>query len=530
MTSEFWPTYDRSKKNIPEEKYYCEGDLSHLCKYYLDYNDWDVVHDELSEWMGKEIDHRYQGKQYVLIMLPRGHLKSCVVTKGWAIQQVLRNPNVRILIANAIWDNARGFVQTIMHYFNDGGKLSRLYGSFFPESKNKLGLSWTTDAITIRQRTVPQDAATITSTGVERTQASQHYDIIILDDVVVRENISTKEQRDKVKRFFSDCLDLLEPKGILVVVGTTWHHDDLYSAIPSDDSEFRGLLHDPDFKVFKRIAEQGTPDSVIFKKKFSYDELMKIKAKKGIYEYSSQYLLNPYPEEDQTFKKTWIRYWRWPDEQSQVTKTLPIGGMYVAMTLDPSMGKDKSDHAALVTCGVDGQRNKYVIEAKRFKRKMEDIPDEVLKSVRQLRSRGINVNIFGLESFGFQQALLKPIQTTLRSAGLNVPCELLPGLAKHATKEDRILGIVAPFGAHEVFLHQSQKELMDEMAHFNPLQRNRIDDLLDALAWNKLYWDRIPHQVTRTDTPYGSLDWWMKHSSVPCETDLFSEYRTSKVS
>lgn len=511
---------------IDGEKGRIATDLGYFCQEYLGYGDWDKVHDDLAVWLKDTIDFEKRGRQYVLVALPRGHLKSCIVTKGWGLQQVLRNPNIRLLIANAIWDNARGFLSTIMGYLADEGKIAQVYGLFRPKGKNSRGLSWTNDAITINQRTLPQDAATVTTTGVERTQTSQHYDLIILDDVVVRENISTKEQRDKIKNYYLDCLDLLEPNGIILVVGTTWHHDDLYSAVPMNEGEFMGLLHDPDFKIFKRVAEQGTPESVIFPKKFSFEELMKRRSK-DLFSYSSQYLLNPYPEEDLTFKKTWIRYYKYQNEDRVYERIIPVGNLYVSMTLDPSLGKKGGDFAALVTVAIDKDRIKYVLEAKRFKRNLEFIPDEIIKTINMLKSKGIFVNIIGMESFGFQESLYEPIKKGLRAAGVNVPLELLP-YANQNSKEERIQGLIAPFSGYEVYLREEQRELMDEMLHFNPKGKNKMDDLLDALAWNKNYWSRIPHKVERRDSPYGSLDWWMKLHR-PQEVDLFSEYRDKKV-
>ena len=49
-----------------------------------------------------------------------------------------------------------------------------------------------------------------------------------MDDLVVRENIGTREQREKVINFYRDTLDLLEPTGELVIVGTRWAMGDLY--------------------------------------------------------------------------------------------------------------------------------------------------------------------------------------------------------------------------------------------------------------------------------------------------------------
>lgn len=517
-----------------EKKKLCKEDLKYLCKDVLGYKDWDNFHDELKEFLDG-IEYGQRSRQYRLILLPRGHLKSCVVTKGWTIQQILNNPNIRILIGNAIWDNARGFLKTIMQYLDGASILSDLFDNFRPKSRG--GLKWTPDGFTVKQRTVPLDAATVTSTGVERTQTSQHYDIIILDDIVSRENISTKEQRDKVKNFYKDCLSLLEPDGIMIVIGTTWHEDDLYSAQPDDSGEGAGLMYDKDFKMFKRVAEKGTQESVLFKNKYTLKDLKLIKQKQGAFLYSAQYLLDPYPDESMCFSKEWFKYWKFPTDNIRADRVIPLDKpMYIAMTLDMSQGKEKSDFAAIVSVGmVRDEMNpdktyKYILEARRFKCKPENFGDEVIKTYLKLDSWGFRPDLLGLEHFGFQQSLMSPIKDKLREKDIDLHVELITDSAvisnRDSHKEDRIKGLIPNFSAEEIYMHESQNDLKDELMRFNPTTRNKHDDIIDALAWNKIYWGRKPKEVPKQTEKEGSLKWWKERIFQPnTENDVFADMR-----
>lgn len=88
---------------------------------------------------------------------------------------------------------------------------------------------WTQDEIEIDQRTTGlSKEATITTAGVETAKTGSHYDLIIHDDLVERNNVSTVEQRKKVITFYRDSLDLLDPGGEMIVVGTRWALGDLY--------------------------------------------------------------------------------------------------------------------------------------------------------------------------------------------------------------------------------------------------------------------------------------------------------------
>ena len=61
----------------------CKNDLRYLCVEYLGYRDWDLIHDNVVNFM------RGSDKKYKLMLLPRGHLKSSIVTIGWVIHRIL---------------------------------------------------------------------------------------------------------------------------------------------------------------------------------------------------------------------------------------------------------------------------------------------------------------------------------------------------------------------------------------------------------------------------------------------------------
>lgn len=199
----------------------CKWDLRSLCTAVLGMRKWD---DNLHGWVQRALDE--PGKEK-LFLLPRGHLKTSIITVGWSIQQMLRNPNVRILINNAVWENARTILSQIAGYLTTKSYLKDLYGEFKGPS-----CRWNQDQLEILQRskgTIKEP--TFDTSGVEAAKTGQHYDIIINDDIVVRENVTTAEQIEKVMNFHRDCYALLDPGGIIIDVGTRWAMNDVYGQI-----------------------------------------------------------------------------------------------------------------------------------------------------------------------------------------------------------------------------------------------------------------------------------------------------------
>lgn len=199
----------------------CKTDLRFLCVEILGMKDWqEGLHDDLATYL------KTKDKQK-LILIPRGHLKSSIVTVGYSIQRILQNPNIRVLITNAVWDQAREFLRQISEYLTTSSQLPTIFGQF-----RQKDITWTRNEISIAQKNDPtKRGPTIRTAGLESVLTGSHCDLIIHDDLVELNNVQTKEQIKKVTQFHDASLDVLDPGGHMIVIGTRWAEDDLYGLI-----------------------------------------------------------------------------------------------------------------------------------------------------------------------------------------------------------------------------------------------------------------------------------------------------------
>jgi len=360
----------------------CRKNLKYLCTQFLGYSDWDSVHDAIARIL-------YRPSRRKLILVPRGHLKSSIITKAFAIQTLLEDPNKRILISNQVWDKAREMLSEIKEFLTTKSHLPALFGKF--ESAR-----WNADEIAIRQRKKALSSPSIGTTGTEAETTSSHYDLIIADDLHGLQNVQTKEQRDKVKRYYRSLIDLLEPAGCLILVGTRWHLDDLYQDILDQESMYFDIL-------VRSVIENG---KLIFPNKFNlkFDTRLKkwtkakeptmdfidhLKKTKGS-EFYSQYMNNPIDEENQMFKSSYFRYWdKRPD------------GLFLVLTLDPAIGmKESADSSALVVTGMEHNHAIYVMDYLEG----QWTPAQILDNLFMMQDKW-KPHVVGLENFGFQRTL-----------------------------------------------------------------------------------------------------------------------------
>ncbi len=166
--------------------------------------------------------------QRKMLVCPRGSLKSSIGVVAYSVWRLLKNPNERILIDSAIYTNSKNFIREIKSHL-ESDRLTRLFGNF--RSSN----NWGENSITIQQRTHPYKESSITASGVGASKVSQHYSVIIQDDLNSDRNSNTIELRQKVHDHYKLNVALLEPEGEMIVIGTRYAADDLVGRIMTQE-------------------------------------------------------------------------------------------------------------------------------------------------------------------------------------------------------------------------------------------------------------------------------------------------------
>lgn len=169
-----------------------------------------------------------------LICVPRGCFKSSIGVVAYPIWLLIQNPNLRILIDSEIYDNSKNFISEIRGKL-ELPRMNMLFGDF-------RGNQWAEGRITIKQRTKILKEASITASGVGTGKTGQHYDVIIHDDLNSVKNSETKEARMKIINHYRLNTSILEPNGIMVVIGTRYSSDDVIGWILENEIGPQGLI------------------------------------------------------------------------------------------------------------------------------------------------------------------------------------------------------------------------------------------------------------------------------------------------
>lgn len=431
------------------ERRRCKEDLCYLMEEYLGYSDLAPVHREVRDKI-KEIEGTTRKG---LFLLPRGHLKSTEITVSYTLSRLLKDPNIRVLISNATLENSKGFLREIKSHLEKNERLRALFGDVTNQDEK-----WSEMQILVKNRTAFHKEPTVQVTSVDKSVVSQHYDLIIGDDLVSRDSITTKEQRDKLVKYLKDLYDLLEPGGVLLLIGTRWHYDDLYGYILAENETTKS------FSIMKRAVfdEEGNP---IFPKKFTLEHISSLRRDKGTFEFNSQYMNEPVADEEADFKRQYFRPFPVASEHELQ------GPIFI--TVDPALSRgEKSDNTGIVVNKVvDGKW--YILRAYKIRCNPTELVDELFYLADRYKPHEI-----GIEDIMYTAGLEYDATRRMQETGKWFRMTKLKH--RNRMKTERIRALIPLFERGNILMSEDTQELQDELSQF-PLGKH--DDVLDALAY-----------------------------------------------
>lgn len=410
------------------------------------------VHGEWATWYMKS------GKRIKMILVPRGTFKSTFFTVGRTLQAIAQNRDHRILIANATLANSQRFLGEIKEHLRKNRMFLELYedGTPFYNKDNK----WNEDEVEVSGRSLGIKEATVTAVGVGGNLVSQHYSMIIADDLVNLENSSTRYQADKVIDWWKRAFSLLDYDGEMIIIGTRWSYYELYSWI------LERMPDQVDYYIKGAFKENG---DLYFPELLNEEKLDELRGLQGSYVFSAFYLNDPVDEESALIKKSQIQYY---GEGTDVK--LPKNVNTFAMC-DPAVSQaEGADESSITIASVDAENNWYVREIRHGIWTVGELIEQLFATYTDWKPITMSVEVIGQG-----QMLLDSIYQEENRRNVYLPLTEIK--ARPAVrKEMRIRSVLQPrFERGKVFILPGMEELEDQLLKF---PRSRRDDLIDSLS------------------------------------------------
>tara|TARA_R100000458_G_scaffold36056_1_gene33461 strand:+ start:1246 stop:2907 length:1662 start_codon:yes stop_codon:yes gene_type:complete len=378
-------------------------------------------HDMLHPWIYERCREVESDRDSRLDLWARFHYKSSIITFLGSIQEIICNPNITIGLLSFSAKQAKPFLRQIMQEFDSNEKLKQLFPDILWEKPRLQAPKWAeNEGICVKREANPKEQ-TIEAHGlVDGQPTGRHFDLIIYDDVVVQESVTTPEQIKKTTTQWELSLNLgstHSPR--FQYAGTRYSYGDTYGTI-LQRAAVKPRIHP--------ATEDGTMEGVpVFLEQDRWEE---IKKTTSTYTVACQQLLNPIAGSDVAFKQEWWNEW----EIRPYT-------LNVYIMCDPAHSRKKeSNRTAIAVVGVDANYNKFLLDGVCHRLSLSE-RWETLQSLRTKwkRAPGVREVKIGYERYGAQSDI-EHFKEMMRIEGSSFPIYELnwTGGGGSQSKRDRI--------------------------------------------------------------------------------------------
>lgn len=269
-----------------------KGDLFYLLVYGMNRKDMD------KDWLFERCRDVQKNPNDYLDLWAREHYKSTIITIGLTIQNILNNPNITVGIFSHTRPIAKAFLRQIKREWETNSLLRAYFPHICaPEKSESRTRTWSEDGGLIVKRDGNPKEATLEAWGlVDGQPTGKHFDLLLYDDVVTLESVSTPEQIKKTTDAWRLSLNLGARDGHLRMIGTRYHATDTYHLIMEQGS------------VIPRV-HPATKDGLSSGEAVFLDNSILAKKRRdmGPYVFACQMLQNPLADNAMGFKKEWFQ-------------------------------------------------------------------------------------------------------------------------------------------------------------------------------------------------------------------------------
>ena len=438
----------------------CAGDLFFLLVYGMKREDMN------RDWLYERCREVQREPDGHLDLWSREHYKSTIITMGLTIQNILNDPELTVGIFSHTRPIAKAFLRQIKREFETNRLLQELFPHICPPAKGETR-TWSEDGgIVVRRSTNPKEN-TIEAWGlVDGQPTGKHFSVLVYDDVVTLESVSTPEQIKKTTDAWRLSLNLGAHGGRRRMIGTRYHANDTYAELIKQKSVKVRLHPATDDGTF-----EGNPVLL------SREKLEEKRRDMGPFVFACQMLQNPMADKADGFRPEWLHYWQVRREFWEP--------MNRVIFVDPAGSKKKgSDYSVFCVVGWNVDRNIYLIHGERVRANLTERAATLFRLVREY-----NPIFVGYERYGMQ-ADIEHINNEMSRVNYFFSIREMGG---QTPKADRIRRLIPWFEQGRLFLpvessfrdtegaiRNFTSEFVSEEYETFPVCAH--DDMLDCLA------------------------------------------------
>ena len=407
----------------------------------------------------------------------REHGKSSLITFGLTIMDILASHGDDPLPE---WDGieptfglfshtrpiAKGFLRQIKREFESNALLQEWFPDVLWANPHKESPKWSEDdGIVVKRKGNPKES-TVEAWGlVDGQPTGKHFFVLVYDDVVVRESVTTPDMIKKTTEAMELSYNLGIDDGLRRAAGTRYHYNDTYRTIID-----RGTFELRKYPATRDGTMDGEPVLL------ARETLMEKRRDMGPYTFACQIMLDPKAEDAQGFRREWLKHY---------ASTKNGAGMNKYILVDPASSKKaNADYTVFWVVGLSTDENYYVLDIIRDRLSLTQRADRLMQLQHKWKPIEVRYERYGL------QADIEHIQDRMERENHRFKIVEVGG---QISKIDRIKRLVPLFEQSRIWLPQTcnvttyQGNVEDMVSAF--IEEEYVafpvgahDDMLDAIA------------------------------------------------
>jgi hypothetical protein len=283
--------------------------------------------------------------------------KSALISVGWTLWQLGRNPNLRIALVSNTQAQSEKILRSISRLIETSQPLKEVFPGL------KRSEPWNQTAIAVERSTVSRDASVIAS-GLHGNILGSRFDLVCIDDVLDFESARTEGGRTIATEWIqSTVFSRRTARAQTIVVGTPWHVEDFHHRLES-----QGWLS-------RRFSVEDANGAPRWPERWSPERVARARLALGPAQSARQLDVQCRGDDASVFDSAWLELAlrRGAEALALKLQLNPRGEPYwlsgatppakVITALDPSVGRtNRSDLSALSTIFVRSDGSREVLE------------------------------------------------------------------------------------------------------------------------------------------------------------------------
>lgn len=437
-----------------------------------------------------------------LLLLPRGHIKSNLITIDYVLWRLWKNPNIRILIRSHKDPDACKFLRGIKDAILDDPVFGKVCPEIKPAMDGPRRKLWNESQIIV-QRDGQFIDPTVEAIGDGET-TGRHFDLIIMDDIVTRASVTSPELILKTREMRELSESLLDPGGQTFIVGTRYDFGDEYGYILEDPDlksayETKVMPCVSDVEAFHEFVDgrrewkrQDDYEYLLYPKRFTLaskdhkdsdgdpfkarKSLVSTYKHQGSLTFANQYLLEPF---DPTRAKIPVDFIEEVDGFPLDPDGVPVElewGRCCDLSSDTPTGYS---YTVIITAAMTKRCDLYITNIWRGDYDGSQTIDELIRGQRV--DSACRPRVIGMEPGPYERQL-KPFLERRSRETVWIPFKFVPANEHNKNKDERIRGMEPWIRARKVKILRTcaNKEVLFREGRQFP--KGTTKDVLDALA------------------------------------------------